>query len=153
MKELVDDAPTSNPADPASNPAADDTIQLDSLLQSFLKLCVSSTTPSLDCVFDRLIGSSASDCEENMMIERAIRLGSLLLEAGKRSARKRGSLHNSVVWPLPADLTIKILEVVSAILLRLNLSGLAIERGILEFSLINYYRACTVQMLPYTRSP
>lgn len=99
---------TSPASTPTSIPAADDAIQLDSLLQSFLTLSNSCTTASLNCVFDRLIESSASDCEENMMIERAIRLGSVLLEAGKRSARKRGSLHNSVVWPLPADLTIKV---------------------------------------------
>lgn len=97
-----------SPAAPVSIPAADNTIQLDSLLQSFLTLSDSSTTPSLNCVFDHLIESSASDSEESMMIERAIRLGSVLLEAGKRSARKRGSLHNAVVWPLPADLTIKV---------------------------------------------
>lgn len=93
------------PATPVSIPAVDDAIQLDSLLQSFLTLSDSSTTPSLNCAFDRLI---ESDSDESMMIERAIRLGSVLLEAGKRSARKRGSLHNAVVWPLPADLTIKV---------------------------------------------
>lgn len=95
----MDTSPTSTPA------AHDTTIQLESVLQSFLILSDSTNTPCLNCVFDSLI---ESDRDENMMIERAIRLGSVLVEAGKRAARKRGSLHNAVVWPLPADLTIKV---------------------------------------------
>lgn len=45
------------------------------------------------------------------MIERAMRLGSVLLEAGKRSARKRATMHNAVVWALPPDLTTKVFSV------------------------------------------
>lgn len=45
------------------------------------------------------------------MIERAMRLGSVLLEAGKRSARKRATMHNALVWALPPDLTTKVFSV------------------------------------------
>ncbi|KAM7501345.1 hypothetical protein LguiB_000249 [Lonicera macranthoides] len=84
-----------------------DQIDMDSLLESFLSLSDSSS-PSLDLSFDRLIESRASDSDQHDMIERALRLGSVLLEAGKRSARKRASLQNGVLWPLPPDLTIKV---------------------------------------------
>ncbi|KAL8100806.1 F-box protein SKIP17-like [Apium graveolens] len=92
-------------SDPIS-PMSLDPIQLDSLLLSFLSLSDKTTVPLLDHAFDDLIESSP---DQNVMIERALLLGSVLLEAGKRSARKRDCLHNAVVWPLPPDLTIKVL--------------------------------------------
>ncbi|XP_016515753.1 F-box protein At4g02760 [Nicotiana tabacum] len=79
-------------------------IDHDVLLESFLGLSDSS----FDISFNRLLGSKASDSEQNDMINRALRLGSALLEAGKRSARARDSMHNAVVWALPSDLTIKV---------------------------------------------
>ncbi|XP_047308664.1 F-box protein SKIP17-like [Impatiens glandulifera] len=81
---------------------------MDNLLQSFLDLSDSSDSFSLDMSFDRLIQSRECDADQNELIERAMRLGNVLLEAGKRSARKRASVHNSLVWALPSDLTIKI---------------------------------------------
>ncbi|KAA8543246.1 hypothetical protein F0562_021259 [Nyssa sinensis] len=81
--------------------------QMDRLLESFIVLSDSSTL-SLDLSFDRLLESRACDSDQNDMIERALRLGSVLLEAGKRAARKRASVHNAVVWALPPDLTIKV---------------------------------------------
>ncbi|KAL6968315.1 hypothetical protein U1Q18_034119 [Sarracenia purpurea var. burkii] len=80
---------------------------LDRLLESFLGLSESSSI-SLDLCFDRLLDSKASDLGQSDMIERAMRLGSALLEAGKRSARKRATIHNAIVWALPPDLTIKV---------------------------------------------
>ncbi|KAA8550855.1 hypothetical protein F0562_002539 [Nyssa sinensis] len=81
--------------------------QMDRLLESFLDLSDTSTL-TLDLSFDRLVESRTCDSDRNDMIERALRLGSVLLEAGKRSARKRASMHNAVVWALPPDLTIKV---------------------------------------------
>ncbi|CAN4098176.1 unnamed protein product [Withania somnifera] len=77
---------------------------VDVLLQSFLGFPDSS----IDLSFDRILNSKASDSEQNDMINRALRLGSVLVEAGKRSARLRDSIHNAVVWVLPSDLTIKV---------------------------------------------
>ncbi|KAM7495982.1 hypothetical protein LguiA_020396 [Lonicera macranthoides] len=104
-----------------------DQIDMDSLLESFLSLSDSSS-PSLDLSFDRLIESRASDSDQHDMIERALRLGSVLLEAGKRSARKRASLQNGVLWPLPPDLTIKFDEVA--------------EHAFLVFSMLDTQSVC-----------
>ncbi|XP_059660497.1 F-box protein SKIP17-like [Cornus florida] len=90
-----------------SNPRVSKLDRMDRLLESFLDLSDSSTL-SLDLSFDRLLESRACDSDQNDMIERALRLGSVLLEAGKRSARKRASMHNAVVWALSPDLTIKV---------------------------------------------
>ncbi|GMP90987.1 hypothetical protein CsSME_00041880 [Camellia sinensis var. sinensis] len=90
-----------------SNPRVSKLDPMDRLLESFLGLSDSSTI-SLDLSFDRLLDSRACDSDQNDMIERAMRLGSVLLEAGKRSARKRATMHNAVTWALPPDLTIKV---------------------------------------------
>ncbi|KAI3829684.1 hypothetical protein L1987_03812 [Smallanthus sonchifolius] len=82
-----------------------DHFNMDALLTSFLAL---SDSPSIHTSFDRLIQSTASDSDQNRLIQRALHLGSLLLEAGNRSARRCSSSHNGVVWPLSPDLTIKI---------------------------------------------
>ncbi|KAM7521599.1 hypothetical protein LguiA_011501 [Lonicera macranthoides] len=98
---------SSSSSDPSliPNPSSvDDHIDIDSLLDSFLAL---STTPSLDLSFDRLLHSRPSDSDKTNMIDRALTLGSCLLEAAKRSARKQASIQNSLLWPLPPDLTIK----------------------------------------------
>ncbi|KAI3506766.1 hypothetical protein L1887_21330 [Cichorium endivia] len=87
---------------PESNDARFDN---DSVLKSFLGV---SDYDSLNTSFDSLIESKSSDSDQNDLIQRALHLGSLLLEAGKRSDRKRSSSHNAVVWPLPPDLTIKV---------------------------------------------
>ncbi|KAL0389497.1 UNVERIFIED_CONTAM: F-box protein [Sesamum calycinum] len=80
---------------------------LDALLESFLELSDSSAI-ALDLSFDRVLESKAYDSDKNDVIERALRLGSALTEAAKRSARRRASMHNAVVWALPSDLTIKV---------------------------------------------
>ncbi|KAM7253711.1 hypothetical protein ACFE04_031393 [Oxalis oulophora] len=82
--------------------------QMDQLLDTFLSLTDSSPSLSLDLSFERLIDSSPSDSHQSILIDRARKLGSLLLEAGNRSARKRASIHNSYAWALPSDLTIKV---------------------------------------------
>ncbi|KVH96562.1 hypothetical protein Ccrd_001343, partial [Cynara cardunculus var. scolymus] len=68
--------------------------------------CVSDFD-SINTSFDSLIKSRSSDSDQNDLIQIALHLGSVRLEAGKRSDRKRSSFHNAVVWPLPPDLTIK----------------------------------------------
>ena len=71
----------------------------------------SSSSPSSSSIgrsFERLLDSRASDSDQTQLIDGALELGYLLLEAGNRSARKRASKHNSLAWALPADLTIKV---------------------------------------------
>ncbi|XP_024974211.1 F-box protein At4g02760-like [Cynara cardunculus var. scolymus] len=82
-----------------------DHFTMDALLSSFLSL---SDSPSIHTSFDRLIQSTDSDSDQNHLIQRALHLGSLLLEAANRSARRCSSSHNAVVWPLSPDLTIKV---------------------------------------------
>ncbi|OMO77694.1 hypothetical protein CCACVL1_14886 [Corchorus capsularis] len=88
--------------------------QMDHLLHSFLSLADSSPQISLDLSFDRLLESSPSDADQSLLIDRAHKLGSLLLRAANRSARKRASLHNSIAWALPPDLTIKVFSMLDS---------------------------------------
>ncbi|KAH7517225.1 hypothetical protein FEM48_Zijuj09G0040400 [Ziziphus jujuba var. spinosa] len=94
---------------PSQNPRFPNLHQLDvdQLLGTLLGL---TDSPSLciDISFERLLDSAASDSDQTLLIDRALKLGSVLLEAGKRSARKRASKHNSLAWALPPDLTIKV---------------------------------------------
>lgn len=89
------------------NPRVSQSDQMEGLLEAFLELSDSSG-PSLHLSFEKLLDSRACDSDQNLLIDRALRLGSALLEAGKRSARKRASIHNSLTWALPPDLTIKV---------------------------------------------
>ncbi|KAL4361869.1 hypothetical protein GQ457_04G028010 [Hibiscus cannabinus] len=88
--------------------------QMDHLLLSFLSLADSSPPVSLDLSFDRLLDSTPSDADQSLLIDRAHNLGSLLLRAANRSARKRASLHNSIAWALPPDLTIKVFSMLDS---------------------------------------
>ncbi|KAJ4845580.1 hypothetical protein Tsubulata_019474 [Turnera subulata] len=81
--------------------------QMDSLLPTFLSLA-DSPSLSFDLSFERLLDASPSDADQSVLIDHALKLGSMLLEAGKRSARKRSTNHNSIAWALPPDLTIKV---------------------------------------------
>nr|XP_043609415.1 F-box protein At4g02760-like [Erigeron canadensis] len=92
---------------PSSNSDQHDSdhhFNMDSLLTAFLAL--SDSPPSaIQASFDRLLDSNS---DQNELIQRALRLGSVLLEAANRSARICSSHHNAVIWPLSPDLTIKV---------------------------------------------
>ncbi|XP_020211194.1 F-box protein At4g02760 isoform X1 [Cajanus cajan] len=89
---------------PSQNPRVDNLNDVERLLDAFLSL---SDLPSLslDLSFERLLHSLPPDSD---LIDRALKMGSLLLDAAKHSSRKRASNHNSLAWPLPPDLTIKV---------------------------------------------
>ncbi|KAM3373698.1 F-box protein isoform X1 [Capsicum galapagoense] len=93
-----------NPSFTTSSNTSKSNIDVDVLLESFLGLSESS----IDLSFDRILSFKASYSEQDDVIDRALQLGSALVEAGRRSARKRASMHNGVVWALPSDLTIKV---------------------------------------------
>jgi hypothetical protein len=88
---------------PSQNPR----MELEHLLYQFLSL---SDRPSLslDLSFENLLQSMPPDSD---LIDRALKMGSLLLDAAKHSSRKRASNHNSIVWPLPPDLTFKVYNI------------------------------------------
>ncbi|GAB2297471.1 hypothetical protein Dimus_031574 [Dionaea muscipula] len=95
------------PSPPPPPPPLPPELTVDSLLDVFLQL--STTSPlSIDLAFEKLLDSRASDCDQNLLIARAVCFGSRLLEIGKRCARINGSKHNSLIWALPPDLTIKV---------------------------------------------
>lgn len=104
--------PCSFPSSPSPSPNPNMNNQLDNLLRTFLKLA-DSPSLSIDHSFEHLLESSPCDADKSLLIDRALKLGSLLLEAGKRSARKRSSVHNSLTWALPPDLTIKVCFIVN----------------------------------------
>ncbi|CAL2280842.1 unnamed protein product [Prunus armeniaca] len=94
---------------PSQNPRIPNLNQLDrdQLLDTFLEF--SDSPPfAIDLSFERLLESRSCDADQTKLIDRALQLGSVLLEAAKRSARKRASKHNSLTWALPPDLTIKV---------------------------------------------
>lgn len=93
---------------PSTDPTNSDPNRLDALFESFLEFHDSSAI-SLDLALDRILESRSHDSGKNDVIERALRLGSALTEAAKRSARRRASMHNAAVWALPSDLTIKVI--------------------------------------------
>lgn len=81
---------------------------MDRLLESLLAL--SDPGVSLDLSLERVVESRASEPDKDLAVDAAMRVGSALLESAKRSARKRASRHNSYSWPLPSELTIKVLN-------------------------------------------
>ncbi|XP_057424557.1 F-box protein At4g02733-like [Lotus japonicus] len=77
------------------------------VLDAFLALS-DSPSLSLDLPLESLLESLPSDSDQTELIDRALKIGSMLLDAAKQSSRKRASKHNSIAWPLPPDLTIKV---------------------------------------------
>jgi len=117
---------------PSQNPRVENLSDVERLLDAFLSL---SDLPSLalDLSFERLLQSVPSDPD---LIDRALKMGSLLLDAAKHSSRKRASNHNSLAWPLPPDLTIKV-----------TFASLPFFRSSFSFS---FYFSINVIMLCYT---
>ncbi|RWR72655.1 F-box family protein [Cinnamomum micranthum f. kanehirae] len=81
---------------------------MDALLNTILGLSDPFPASSLDLSLERLLDSTSSDPEKNQMIDAVLRFGSALQESARKSRRKRACLHNSISWPLPPDLTVKV---------------------------------------------
>ncbi|KAI4301248.1 hypothetical protein L6164_034543 [Bauhinia variegata] len=92
---------------PSQNPRILNLNHVDHVLETFLGL---SEFPSLsiDLSLERLLDSMPTDSDQTLFIDRALKMGSMLLDAAKNSSRKRASKHNSFAWPLPPDLTVKV---------------------------------------------
>lgn len=84
--------------------------EMDSIISSLLTFPDSpslSIRTSFDRVLDNLL-SSSDDSVQDQLIDRTLERFSLLLESTKRRFQKRATLHNSISWFLPSDLTIKV---------------------------------------------
>ncbi|KAG9456436.1 hypothetical protein H6P81_000944 [Aristolochia fimbriata] len=81
--------------------------ELDKLVETLLGF-TDLSSGSLDSSLDRLLESRSCDSEKNQVIEKTLRLASALQEAAKKCERKRASLHNSITWPLPPDLSVNV---------------------------------------------
>lgn len=111
---------------------------MDAFAKSFTHLSNSSSS-SLDFSFDRLVESSPSDEAQCEMIEQAIRIGEVLVEAGLRATRKRDAEHNSRVWPLNSDLTVNVFF------------WLDTRSVCYAAATCNFFRRCTTDPLCYAR--
>ncbi|KAI3993044.1 hypothetical protein MKX01_009787 [Papaver californicum] len=83
------------------------------LLEKFIGLSSlddynTSVAASVELSLERLLESRVSESDQDQLIEHTLKMGSILLEVGKRSQRNRFSKHNSICWAFPHDLTIKV---------------------------------------------
>eukprot|EP01018_Ginkgo_biloba_P032665 Gb_01689 [translate_table: standard] len=78
--------------------------EMDQLLEDLLK---SSESDVLVVSLERLMEKRVNDKEKAKFLERSLDLGCRLQEAAKKLVRQRATYHNSAVWPLTHDLTVK----------------------------------------------
>ncbi|KAK3415801.1 hypothetical protein EUGRSUZ_H01469 [Eucalyptus grandis] len=97
-----------------SFPSSSSSSSSSSLSSSSSSSSSSSRSHSIDLSFDRLLDARTSDRDQALLIDRALRLGSAITEAARRSARKRAAKHNSVAWALPPDLTTKVFSMLDS---------------------------------------
>ncbi|KAJ3672969.1 hypothetical protein LUZ60_006343 [Juncus effusus] len=81
---------------------------LEELLESVIAM--SDLSVPLDLSLERILESRSLQSEKEKLIHVSLRVGSALLDAASRSALKLAKAHNSVVWPLPPELTVKVLS-------------------------------------------
>ncbi|KAJ8492700.1 hypothetical protein OPV22_014421 [Ensete ventricosum] len=79
---------------------------MDRVLEALLALPDPSV--ALELSLESLLDSRLLESDKDRLIEGAMEAGSALLEAARRSARRRASKHNFSSWPLASDLTIKV---------------------------------------------
>ncbi|KAJ0250149.1 hypothetical protein HA466_0143350 [Hirschfeldia incana] len=61
---------------------------------------------------EKALASASDDASvQERLVDRTLQLASLLLESTKRSFRKRATVHNSISWFLPPELTIKVFSI------------------------------------------
>ncbi|RWV89036.1 hypothetical protein GW17_00048840 [Ensete ventricosum] len=80
--------------------------KMDRVLEALLALPDPSVAFELS--LEGLLESSLLEAEKDRLVECAIEAASAILEAARRSARRRASKHNSSSWPLSSDLTIRV---------------------------------------------
>ena len=87
------------------------------------RLNIDALLDLIDTSFDHLVDSRSTDSHHDDFTDRALHLGSVILEAGKRSARKQSTVHNTSIWPLTIDLTVKVFRFLIWSLLNFVIEG------------------------------
>ncbi|XP_042446016.1 F-box protein At4g02760-like [Zingiber officinale] len=95
--------PTASASPPRARPVV---VATDHILEKLLAL--PDPFVSLEVSLERLLDSRLLEVEKDQLVDGAMEAGSALLEAARRSARRRASMHNCSSWPLASDLTIKV---------------------------------------------
>ncbi|CAA7044130.1 unnamed protein product [Microthlaspi erraticum] len=86
-----------------------DQSHVDLMVSTLLSLPDSlATERSFDRAFEDLLESSGDEST----VDRGLQLAARLLESAKRCARRRATHHNTISWPLPHELTVKIFGLV-----------------------------------------
>ncbi|KAJ3672970.1 hypothetical protein LUZ60_006344 [Juncus effusus] len=93
---------------PHHSPSNNASSSLEQLLESVL--AISDPSIPLDLSLERILEPRALESEKEKLINVALKIGSALVDAASRSARKLATVHNSIVWPLPTELTLKVLS-------------------------------------------
>ncbi|KAL9285490.1 putative F-box domain, leucine-rich repeat domain superfamily, F-box-like domain superfamily [Arabidopsis thaliana] len=107
--------PTENPnSSPLSDSLEFNERHLDSIISSLVTFPDSpslSISSSFDRVLDHLL-SSGDVSVQDQLVDRTLERFSLLLQSTKRCSQKRATLHNSISWFLPSELTVKVFSMV-----------------------------------------
>ncbi|XP_078167274.1 F-box protein At4g02760-like [Carex rostrata] len=93
-------------APPFDTTAATATTSLDRFLESALAMEDFSIPIGLS--LERILDSTPLQSDKESILDGATRLASALMDVSTRSMRKLATAHNLSVWPLTADLTIKV---------------------------------------------
>lgn len=85
---------------------------VDQIISSFLSLSASPSLSSSEAIgssFERALDEMfIYSAEESVNLDRGIELSSLIHESTKRWYRRQATIHNSIAWPLPNELTAKV---------------------------------------------
>ena len=102
---------TENPnSSPLSDSLEFNERHLDSIISSLVTFPDSpslSISSSFDRVLDHLL-SSGDVSVQDQLVDRTLERFSLLLQSTKRCSQKLATLHNSISWFLPSELTVKV---------------------------------------------
>ncbi|CAA7059187.1 unnamed protein product [Microthlaspi erraticum] len=89
---------------------------VDQIISSFLSLSVSPSFSSSEAIgssFERALEKMfIYSVDESVNLDRGLELSSLLHESTKRWYRRQATTHNSIAWPLPSELTVKVFSMV-----------------------------------------
>lgn len=62
----------------------------------------------LSAAMERIMRKQGSDSEKSDVLQKSVSFGAHLREVAENLSRQQSSLHNSAVWPLTQDLTVKV---------------------------------------------
>ncbi|VYS62016.1 unnamed protein product [Arabidopsis thaliana] len=107
--------PSENPtSSPLSDSPEFNQSNLDSIISSLVTF-LDSPSLSISSSFDRVLDNLLSSCDvsvQDQLVDRTLERLSLLLQSTKRCSQKLATLHNSISWFLPSELTVKVFSMV-----------------------------------------